>query len=207
MSQRLLRPPVETLTEAQAGALAEFAAVRGYPARGPFLPLLHRPALLSRARALGDYLRFDASLPPDGRELAILMTARRFSQPYEWNAHYELALAAGLPATVCDALGLGQRPTGLSADNQVLFDFCSELLANCDVSDGTYQSACARYGEAVLVDLVALVGYYTLMAMILNVSRTPLPLDATHLLPALTEPSQWRGPVAAALSRATEATV
>jgi 4-carboxymuconolactone decarboxylase len=187
MTQRMLRPAAETLTEAQAEALTEFADARGYAARGPFLPLLHRPVLLNRARALGDYLRFEASIPPDSRELVILMTARRFSQPYEWNAHYGLALAAGLAPTTCDALGLGQRPAGLSAGNEVLFEFCSELLENCDVSDRTYEAARARHGEAVLVDIVALVGYYTLMSMILNVSRTPLPQAATHMLPTLTE--------------------
>lgn len=177
-------PPIETLSEPQQRAVAEFLDMRGWAVRGPFVPLLRSPELLTRVRALGDYLRFQTPLPAPLRELAILMTARKWSQPYEWNAHYAIAREQGLPAAVCDAIGRGAAPEDLSADQRAVFAFCRELLEQCAVEDATYDDARACLGESMLVDLIGLVGYYTLLAMVLNVARTPLPPDAAHQLPA-----------------------
>lgn len=179
-------PPLApgALSEDQRRALSEFSDARGRPVRGPFVPLLRSPQLLTRARAMGDYLRFHTPLRPSLRELAILITARKWSQPYEWNAHYQIAMEQGLSAQIGDAVGSGCRPDGMSEDEQIVFDFCTELLDNCNVSDETYDRARSRFGEAVLVDMIGLAGYYTFLAMVLNVARTPLPPDAAHLLPA-----------------------
>lgn len=183
-------PPLTTdeLSDAQKRALADFSDARGYTVRGPFVPLLRSPELLARARAMGDYLRFRAPLRPALRELAILLTARKWSQPYEWNAHYALALEEGLSPRVADAIGQGRRPDMLSADEAVVYDFCIELLERCAVGDETYARASELLGEGVVVDLVGLVGYYTFLAMILNVARTPLPDAAAHHLPQLEPP-------------------
>lgn len=178
-------PPLapEALSDEQRRTLADFSDVRGYAVRGPFVPLLRSPELLARTRAMGDYLRFDAPVRPDLRELAILLTARKWSQSYEWNAHYPIALAQGLPPHVADAIGRGLRPDPMSADEAAVYEFCAELLERGEVADDTYTRTRARFGEAVLVDLIGLVGYYTLLAMVLNVARTPLPADARHVLP------------------------
>lgn len=180
-------PPLApgTLSEEQRRAVAEFADVRGYGVRGPFVPLLRSPELLARTRAMGDYLRFQAPLRPELRELAILLTARKWSQPWEWNAHYPIAIEQGLSRQVADAIGRGRRPDPMTADEAAVHDFCAELLDRGGVTDDTYHRVRARFGEAVLVDVTGLVGYYTLLAMILNVARTPLPADAAHALPPL----------------------
>jgi 4-carboxymuconolactone decarboxylase len=183
---RMPLPAASSLSGDQKRALSEFADVRGYAARGPFIPLLRSPRLLTAVRAMGDYLRFHIPLRPSLRELAILVAARKWSQPFEWNSHYAIALEHGLSAEVADAIGKGRRPNGLSADEQIVYDFCTELLDHGGVGDGTYELARSRFGEAVIVDLVGLVGYYTLLAMMLNVARTPLPADAKHQLPERT---------------------
>src|SRR5688500_12546353 len=87
--------PAGKLTEEQAKALAEFVAARGEPT-GPWIALLRSPEVMTRARALSDYLRFKSVLPPRLSEFVIRMMARQWTQNYEWNAHYQLALNGGL---------------------------------------------------------------------------------------------------------------
>jgi 4-carboxymuconolactone decarboxylase len=176
-------PAASSLSDDQKRALSDFAEARGYTARGPFIPLLRSPRLLTATRAMGDYLRFHIPLRPSLRELAILLSARKWSQPFEWNSHYAIALEHGLSAEVADAIGKGRRPDVLSADEEIIYNFCTELLEYCGVGDETYDLAKSRFGEAVIVDIVGLVGYYTFLAMMLNVARTPVPPDAAHPLP------------------------
>ena len=87
--------PAEQMTDAQRKAVAEFRAARNAGCRGPFVPLLRSPEVMNRARAMGDYLRFNSVLPPRLSEFAILITARRWTQNYEWDAHITLALKGG----------------------------------------------------------------------------------------------------------------
>ena len=95
-------PPLaaEDLTEAQAASVAELERVRGYGPRGPWIPLLRSPELMIRARAMGDYLRFNSSLPPRLSEFVILMAAREWTQEYEWHAHRDIAIDAGFRALI-----------------------------------------------------------------------------------------------------------
>ena len=182
---RLPPLPGDALTEAQERAAQEFSDARGYDLRGPFIGLLRSPELLTRIRAVGDYLRFSAPLPGHLRELAILITARHWSQPYEWNAHYSMAIAHGLARDLADAVGRGQRPDRMSPDEALVYQFCIELLPHGGVTDETYRQVESRFGESVVIDTIGLVGYYTLLALVLNVARTPVPSDAPHPLPRL----------------------
>ncbi|HXX31889.1 MAG TPA: hypothetical protein VEJ89_14405 [Myxococcaceae bacterium] len=175
--------PVERQTELQRKASAEFLAGRGTPVFGPFVPLLRSPEVMLRAKALGDYLRFSSSLPPKLNELAILLTARHWSQGYEWAIHQPLALKAGLGAEVIAAVAVGRRPSTLDQGEQVVHDFISELLGHQGVSDASYQAAVRRFGEQGTIDLVSVSGYYTFLAMVLHVARTPPPRGAPSLEP------------------------
>jgi 4-carboxymuconolactone decarboxylase len=167
--------PFERQTDAQKKASAEFLAGRGTPVFGPFVPLLRSPEVMLRAKAMGDYLRYNSSLPPKLNEFAILLTARHWSQRYEWAIHQPLALKAGLSTDIAAAVAEGRRPARLDEGEQVVHDFVSELLNHQAVSDATYQVAVRRFGEQGTIDLVGVCGYYTLIAMVLNVARTPLP--------------------------------
>jgi 4-carboxymuconolactone decarboxylase len=173
--------PTEQLTEQQAQALAEFVAARGQPT-GPWNVLLRSPELMRRTRGLSDYLRFESQLPGYLREFVILMTARQWGQSYEWNAHYPLALDEGFSAEMAQAIAEGRRPEGMVEEEAILYDFVTELQRNHGVSDATYARALERLGEQGVVETVSLVGYYTMISMILNTARTPLPGGATPAL-------------------------
>jgi 4-carboxymuconolactone decarboxylase len=178
-------PPLapDKLTEAQRRAIDEFKSARAADISGPFIPLLRSPEVLTRARALSDYLRFRSSLPPRLSEFVILMTARAWTQNYEWNAHEPLARRAGLSPAVIEAIAHGRRPERMADDEEILFTFCDELRRNQSVSDPTYARAVAKFGEQGVIDTIGLTGYYTMIAMVLNTARTPLPPGA---VPALT---------------------
>lgn len=167
--------PPSQLTDAQRKAAEEFKAVRKTDVFGPFVPLLRSPDLMNRARAMGDYLRFNSSLSPRLSELVILITARKWSQNYEWDVHQPLALAGGLAPAIAAAIAEGRRPEKMAADEEALYTFCDELHQNQSVSDATYARAVAAFGEQGLIDILGLSGYYTMIAMVLNTTRTPLP--------------------------------
>ena len=169
--------PKEQLTDEQTQALAEFVAARGQPT-GPWNVLLRSPELMKRTRGLSDYLRFESVLPGYLREFAILMTARQWGQSYEWNAHYPLAIDEGFSAEMAQAIAEGRRPDAMVEEEEILYDLVTELQRNHSVSDATYARAVERFGEQGVVETVSLVGYYTMISMILNTARTPLPAGA-----------------------------
>jgi 4-carboxymuconolactone decarboxylase len=176
--------PADQMTDEQRAAVEEFRAARGAGISGPFVPLLRSPQVMNRARAMGDYLRFKSVLPPRLSEFAILITARHWTQNYEWDAHYALAIKGGLREAVAQALAEGRRPLQMADDEEVLYDFCTELQRNQSVSDSTYARAVAAFGEQGVIDLVGISGYYTFLAMVLNTARTPLAPGRTPALPS-----------------------
>lgn len=167
--------PAERLTEAQRKAVAEFEGVRKAPLSGPFIPLLRSPEVMNRARALGDYLRFTSVLPPRLSEFAILITARKWTQQYEWDVHAPFARQGGLSADTIAAIAEGRRPERMAADEAALYDFCDELHRLQSVSDATYARAVAAFGEQGVIDILGISGYYSMLAMVLNTTRAPLP--------------------------------
>ena len=176
--------PPEQMSEAQKKAAAEFTAARG-SLTGPWIALLRSPEMINRARALSDYVRFDGSLPPRLSEFVILITAREWAQPYEWNAHHALALKGGLNPEIAKAVADGRRPQQMADDEEAVYDFCIELHNNHSVSDTTYARALSKFGERGIIDMIGLSGWYTLVSMVLNTARTPLPAGATPALAPL----------------------
>ena len=168
-------PPIASsqLTPAQREAVEAFKAARGTEISGPFYPLLRSPELMTRTRAMGDYLRYKSALPPRLSEFVILLTAREWTQQYEWNAHYPIAVKAGVKREILDAIAEGRRPAGMSDEETILYEFCHELNHDKAVSDGTYARALKAFGEQGVVDTIGITGYYTLLAMTLNTARTP----------------------------------
>jgi 4-carboxymuconolactone decarboxylase len=177
-SERLPAIADTELTPAQRRAAAALAAGRRGAVFGPFIALLRSPELLERTQRLGEYLRYDSALPVRLRELAILITARHYRQSYEWCVHAPEALRAGLVPGLIDCLAEGGRPAELGSEEAVIYEFCTELHGAHAVTDATYGAARSLLGEAGLVDLCALCGYYGLLALVMNVARTALPADA-----------------------------
>lgn len=174
--------PAEKLTDAQKKVAAELVAGPRGALAGPFVPLLRSPEFMSRLQKTGEYLRFNSTLPPRLNEFAILITARQWTQQYEFDQHAPLALKAGLKQEILSAIVDGRRPTGMAADEEVVYDFLSELRQMQSVSDATYARAVAKFGEQGVVDMTGVAGYYTMLAMIMNVARTPLPAGVTPRL-------------------------
>jgi 4-carboxymuconolactone decarboxylase len=167
--------PADRLTDAQKKAIEEFKAARAVDISGPFVPLLRSPEVMSRARAMGDYLRFKSSLPPRLSEFVILLTARRWTQQYEWNAHLPLALQGGLKDEIVAAIAAGRRPAAMAADEEAIYQLWDEVQRDQGASDATYANARDRIGEQGIIDVLGITGYYTTLAMVMNTTRTPLP--------------------------------
>ena len=179
--ERLPTVPPAQYTEEQKQAAADFESVRKVPVFGPFEPLMYSPQLMSTARAMGDYLRYKSAIGNTLSELVILITAREWTQDYEWSLHYPIALKAGIRKEVADDIAAGRRPIAMSPDEETVFDFASELLRNKQVSDATFQRARSRLGMKGVVDMTGIVGYYTLLAMQLNVAQYPAATDENKL--------------------------
>ncbi len=168
-------------SEEQKKAAEEFSNARKTPVFGPFEPLMHSPQLMNQARAMGDYLRYNSAIGNTLSELAILVTARAWSQSYEWSVHYPIAIKAGIGKEICDAIADGRRPAGMSADEEIVYDFSTELHANKRVSERTFERAEKRFGKKGVVDMIGINGYYTFLAMALNTARYSVRPDAARL--------------------------
>jgi 4-carboxymuconolactone decarboxylase len=176
--ERLPLPPREAMSEAQRAAADEIMAGPRKAIFGPFVPLLRCPALMRRIGQTGESLRFDGSLPERIREFTILLVARESSNQFEWQTHVPVALRSGNSQATIDALADGRRPTGLDAEAQTALAFVVELMRRHGVSDATYSDALRTLGEAGVVELTALTGYFTMVCWIMNVARTPGPVGA-----------------------------
>jgi 4-carboxymuconolactone decarboxylase len=150
--------------------------------KGPFLALIHHPELASRVQSLGEHLRFGTGLPQKLVEVAILVTARRWSCDYEWAAHARLAREAGLSEDVIDAISVNQFPEGAEPDETLIHDFAHETIWQGVPSDASFDALQARFGKATTLDVLAVCGYYSLLAFVLNTSAPPLPAGATSLV-------------------------
>ena len=167
--------PADQLTPEQKEVMDEFERLRGRAAGGPFVPLLRAPEVFRYANQMGHYLRFGTKLAMPLSEFAILITARRWTQNYEWMAHRKIAEQAGLSAAIIQAVKEGRRPSGMSDDEETVYEFCTEVHRNGEVSDVTYERAKHAFGERGVIDLAAICGHYSTLAIIMNVARTPGP--------------------------------
>lgn len=151
----------------------------------PFVPLIRSPELMAHAQRMGEYLRYRSALGLRLSELAILITARHWSQQVEWAIHAPIAAREGIAAVAIDAIADGRHPRDLRDDEAVLYAFSTELHQNQSVSDATYADALQLFGEQGVMDLVGINGYYVFLSMVMNVARTPAPSSAAKPLPAI----------------------
>ena len=155
------------------------AAIAGGPRggiRGPFLALIHNAELANRIQQLGEHLRYGNSLSLAQIELIVLTVARHWNCQYEWFAHERIArTTTDLADGIIKALAQGQTPANMTAEEATLHALAKESLANGEPSDAVYEQAAKFFGRAGVLDALALTGYYSMMAMILNSSKIPLP--------------------------------
>lgn len=158
----------EGLSEEQRAVYESIATGARGGVRGPHTILLHNPELASRVEKLGKYLRYDCNVPQRLRELAILVIAVRWNAEYEWYAHAPIALGQGVPQNVLDAIKAGAVPDFDHASDRAVYEFVKELVAHGTASESVFQSAESVLSTQGVLDLTALVGYYTFLAFVLN---------------------------------------
>ena len=151
------------------------AGPRSGTLEGPFNVQLRSPEMGDLAQQFGAATRFATTVPRKLYELAIILTARHWTAQFEWTAHKRGALQAGLSPAVVDAVAVGRRPSAMARDEEVVYNFASELLDTKQVSDGTFEAAKQLLGERGVVDLIHVMGWYGTVSMLLNVDRYPLP--------------------------------
>jgi len=179
--ERMPPVPPDTYDAAQKKAAEEFQAARKAPVSGPFSILIRIPELMTANRMMGDYLRLKPSIGTTLSELVILITAREWTQDYQWHAHAPIALKQGISQEIIDAIAAGRRPTGMNEDQEICYGFTIELQRSKRVSDATYARALKRFGETGVLDIAGISGYYTNLAMTLNTARFPIPAGGQRL--------------------------
>ena len=172
---RISLPSPETLDAAQRAVYDKVVAGPRGQLRGPLRAALHNAELADKWQALGALLRYQTTLSPRLSELAILVTGRACNAPFEWYMHRIEAEKAGIETPIIEALLAEREPSGLSEDDAAVYRYAVELNRHNSVSDTTYAAALASLGERGVMELTALVGYYTMVAMTLNCHEIPLP--------------------------------
>jgi 4-carboxymuconolactone decarboxylase len=176
-SPRLPKLSVDTLTpEQQALAESIKSGPRGqFKMSGPFAVYLHAPVFGELAQKLGGHLRFKTSVSPRLSEFAILVTAQHWKAQYEWAMHAPMAEKAGVkPQTIRD-IQAGRTPKAAPKDEMAIYAFAKEMYAKKRVSTAAYNRVYKLLGQAGVVELVGILGYYAMVSMTLNTFRAPLP--------------------------------
>ena len=165
----------EQMTPAQRRVAEAAAAGKRGSVPAPLRAWLHSPEMGDRAQRLGEFLRYDTSLGPALSELAILVTARFWTAQYEWHVHKREALKAGIDPAVINAIAARRAPALADPRAQAVHDYATALHERHEVPDAIHAAALAALGETGVVELVGLLGYYTLVSMTLNAFRIGLP--------------------------------
>ena len=159
------------------------AARAGGQARGPFAVWLRTPEFAELAGSFGMYLRTQTTLPRRLLELTVLVTARNWTAQYEWYAHEQHVGVAGLDEGLVENLRLGKKPDFKAADEAVVYDVATEIHDTKKLGDGTYQRALETLGEQTVIDLLTVIGYYTMIAVVLVGLEVETPDNSTPLPP------------------------
>jgi 4-carboxymuconolactone decarboxylase len=142
---------------------------------GPLRAALHSPELAKPWSELGEYLRYRTILPKRLNELAIIVTAKRWNSQLEFLIHGAAAREAGLGSDLIEAIRLGKAPVIADTEEQEIYEFARQIQTMGSISEDTYRSVVRRWGPRGVVELTALIGYYTMVAMTLIAHEIPLP--------------------------------
>ncbi len=177
------RPPVLDETKLTPEQQSVFDAIRSGPrglVEGPLRVWLQSPGFAERAQSLGAFCRYGTRLPPRLSELAILVVGAHWRSAFEWHVHAPIAAREGVSDEAIEALRTGGSPDLRRGDEKLIFELATELLNSKQVSDSTYQRAIQSFGVPATVELVGVLGYYTLISMTINAFRVPVPEGASN---------------------------
>jgi 4-carboxymuconolactone decarboxylase len=176
--ERMPEIPLDKMTTAQRSIADAIMTGPRKRMSGPFNAWLRSPELADRLQKVGEYVRFNSSLDRRVNEMAIIMTAQAWGSQYEWYAHAPLAIKAGLDPAIVAAIGAGRKPDNMKDDEAIVWEFTTQLRRDHGVDDAIYARALEKFGEAGIMDLVAVNGYYDVVSMTLNVAHVKPPADA-----------------------------
>ena len=172
---RLGIPHEHDLTTEQSQVISEVVSGRRGKVPAPMIAWLRNPELARRGQKLGELLRFETSLEPVLSELAILVCGRHWTSHHEWTAHKKIALAVGLDPRIVDDSAAAEVPVVASVREEIVYQVSSVLLAKTRLDEKLYQRGIEVLGEKGMVELVAILGYYSLVALTLNAFEIGLP--------------------------------
>lgn len=177
LAQRRMAPiPADTMTSEQKSAAETFKASRGYELKDHvFMDLLRVPDAMLAAFRMREHVRTKSIFGGPLTEFALLLTLREWSQPQEWSGHVSQAVMAGIRGEVIAAVAEGRYPDGMTSDESIIYNFTMELLRNHSVSDASYDRMVKRWGEAGVIEAINIAGLYTIVGMVLNTAREPIP--------------------------------
>ena len=168
-------PPEEMTPRQKEVADAIAGGPRG-GLRGPYLALIHHPELADKLQALGEHLRYGAAISPANIEMVVLIVARHMNCQYEWFAHERIARnTTDLADSIIKALQINAVPPEMTGEQATLYRFSKEVIGHGQPANSTYDEAIKHFGREGVLDIISLVGYYSLIAMVLNTSQIPLP--------------------------------
>ena len=165
----------ETMSDEQRKV---YEAIMGGPRKsliGPLRAVLHSPDLADRWQRLGEYVRYMTCIPPRLKELAILATARRWNSDVEWSIHRGFAESSGFDTAIIEAVKEGRFPDFGEDEQREVYTFAQEILNTGHVRDDAYAAVRRRWGDRGVVELTSIIGYYSMVAMMLNAHHVPLP--------------------------------
>lgn len=177
LAQRRMAPiPADKLTPEQKAAAETFKASRGYELKDHlFMDLLRVPDAMLGAFTMREHIRKNSLFGEPLTEFALLLTLREWSQAQEWSGHVASAVRAGIKGEVIAAIAEGRYPEGMSSDESTIYSFTMELLRNHSVSDVSYDRMVKRWGEAGVIEAINIAALYTVVGMVLNTAREPIP--------------------------------
>ena len=175
--------PESELNAEQRRVLDALLGRRGGRIPGPYRFTLHCPEITELMHPLGELLRLNSGFPLRLSELAIITTARGLDSEYIYNSHSVHALKGGIQQSAVDAMARGERPVFAQADEQAIYDYTKELVENHKISDETYARALKLFDVKGVVELSALIGYYSMVAATILAHAMPVPEDAIRLAP------------------------
>lgn len=178
---RIVLPTLETMKPEQRTVYAKTVAGRRGSVPANVLVWLHSAELADRAQKLGEHVRYETTLGPRRSELAILVVARHWTSHYEWAVHLAEAARAGVPAEIAEAIAARRQPALEHEADRAVYQFASALVASGRVPEDAYRAAVLAVGQKAVVELVALIGYYTMVAFTLNAFEIPAPAGSAGL--------------------------
>ena len=186
---RITMPDPQALTGEQADVVAEVISGRRGLVPAPMIAWIGNPELARRGQRLGELLRYETTLEPVLSELAILVCARHWTSHHEWTAHKRIALSAGVDPRTIDDIAARRSPWLVGRREEAVYEVSTALLSRGKLNDDLYRGGKDALGEIGMVELVAILGYYSLVALTLNAFEIGLPENfAPELEPVVDRP-------------------